>query len=187
MKWDELEKLIIDKRDEFDGNIPVEGHEGHFLSKLDQYHKKVASKNRIYLLKIAASVGIFIISSVFVLWAYFQYSYKPKMQFNITRSVIEFREAQDYLASQIDIGVEQLKKIKFYEPNQMDSIFADLNAMDFNNNQLQADLKLNPNDDRLMNAIIDLYLIKLDVINQIIQSFSISETKEKTNGYEHDI
>jgi hypothetical protein len=184
MKWDELEKLITDNCNEFDGKMPDEGHDARFLMKLNQYHKRMASRNRRFFLKLAASVGILIISSVIGLWAYYQYSFKPKIQFNITYSVIEFREAQDYLTGQIEFGEQQMKKLHFSEPNQKDSIFADLNAMDNNNNQLQTDLKSNPNDERLMNAIINLYMIKLDAINQIIQSFSISETKEKNNKYE---
>ena len=129
----------------------------------------------------------FIISSI-AIWAYFQFNYKPGLQFNITQSVIEFREAQDYFVNQIEISEEQLKKLSYYEPNQMDSIFADLEVMDYNKEQLQMDLNSNPNDERLMNAIIDLYIIKLDAINQLIQSFSISEIKEKNNNsYENNI
>ena len=175
MKWDEIENLINDNRDEFNSEQPDEGHDARFLSKLNQYYKKNSYWNRTAFFKIAASVSILIISSI-AIWAYFQFNYKPGLQFNITQSVIEFREAQDYFVNQIEISEEQLKKLSYYEPNH------------YNKEQLQMDLNSNPNDERLMNAIIDLYIIKLDAINQLIQSFSISEIKEKNNNsYENNI
>jgi hypothetical protein len=187
MNWDELENIINKKRDDFDSENPVEGHNSRFLNKLNQYHKSSKIKYQWKIFKIAASFSALLITSTFVIWAYFQLSYKPKFQFNITQSAIEFREAQDYYAEQIKFGEEQLRKLPFKEPDQIDIIFAGLKNMDKNNQQLQSELISNPNDERLMNAVIGLYLVKLDAINQIIQSFSITENKVKPPNYENNI
>jgi hypothetical protein len=58
--------------------------------------------------------------------------------------------------------------------------------MDENKRQLYDELSENPNDERIMDAIINLYIVKLDAINQVVRSFSISQNN-KTMDHENNI
>ena len=60
-------------------------------------------------------------------------------------------------------------------------------ALNTNFSQLEEELTNNPNDERIMQVIIGHYQIKLNAINQIIQSFSISQINFKNNCHESNI
>jgi cbb3-type cytochrome oxidase subunit 3 len=186
IEWNDIEKTLIEHRPVFDSAVPGMNHETVFFQKLDALHDKQAKKNRWQIIKYAASFIAFFIMSVAILWIYYYLNYKHEVQYALNPSVIEFKEASKYFTSQIDNGIEQLRTLPYTEPQQLDSIFAELLSMDDNNKQLYNELSLNPDDERVMNAIIDAYVIKLDVINLIVRSFSISQNK-KTMDHENNI
>jgi len=181
-----FENFILDNRDNFTNDDPPNGHVDRFESKLSKHNAIFKRNKTLFVLKIAASISIIITLSVTVLWVYLNYSYQPK---NPIASIetIEFNETINYYSDQVSIRIDQLKKMKSIETDQKNNIFAELDTMAYTYGQLENELKNNPSDERVMNAIIEHYQIKLDALNQIIQSFSISHSNLKNERHENTL
>ena len=48
--------------------------------------------------------------------------------------------------------------------------------------QLQKELKANPNDERIINAMIEHYQTKVDVMNYILNQFKAIRNENQNNG-----
>ncbi len=68
------------------------------------------------------------------------------------------------------------KGMLMYELGEMDSIYSNL----------KNDLKTNPNDQRVINAMIQHYQLKVEVMNQILQQLQQAQNinKQKSENYE---
>jgi hypothetical protein len=181
-----LDKFITDNLDLFDSDIPEKDHVNRFLDKLDKAEKMVNLRKRYLYVTIAASLLLLISFSGLLLWNYSTLKNKTKCM-DSTISNIEFNETGEYYSDQINIGMAKIKSIKYIAPEQKDSVFKELNAMDTNFWQLQDELRHNPYDERVMQAIIGHYQIKLNAVNQIIQLFSISQINSKNIPHENSI
>lgn len=174
VQWNDIEKTISEHRDAFEADMPGSRQEDLFFQRLDSLHRKQVVRKRWQIVGYAASLAAFVVMSVAILWTYYYLNYKQNAPFTYNQHATEFNEARDYLASQIDNGIEQIKRLPFSEPQQVDSIMVEFSEMDENCEQLNNELASNPNDERVMNAIINVYMVKMDAINQIVRSFSIS-------------
>lgn len=186
IEWNDIEKTIAEHRAEFDIDMPGIKHEAVFFQKLDVFHHGQAVRKRWQVIRYAASFAAFFVTSVAILWMYYYLNYKHEVKYAVNPIFTEFNEASNYYTSQVDRSIEQLKILPFNEPQQIDSIFAELSVMDENKRQLYDELSENPNDERIMDAIINLYIVKLDAINQVVRSFSISQNN-KTMDHENNI
>ncbi len=186
VKWDDIEKTITEHRDAFEADMPDSNQEDLFFQKLDSLHRTQVVRKRWQITGYAASLAAFLVMSVAILWVHYNLNYRQDAPFTNNQPVTEFNEARDYLASQIDNGIEQIKRLPFNEPQQVDSIMVELSEMDENYEQLNNELSLNPDDERVMNAIINVYMVKMDAINQIVSSFSMSHNN-KTQHNENNI
>lgn len=186
VKWDDIEKTIVEHRDAFEADMPVGKQEDLFFQKLDSLHRKQIVLKRWQNIGYAASFAAFVVMSAAILWAYSYLNYRKDAPFTYNQHATEFNEARDYLASQIDNGIEQIKRLPFNEPQQIDSIMVELSEMDENYKQLNNELSSNPDDERVMNAIINVYMVKMDAINQVLRSFSMSHNN-KTQQNESNI
>ncbi len=187
IKWDDIEKTIIEHRDTFEAEMPSRTQEDLFFHKLDSLHRKQVVRKRWQTVGYAASFAAFVVMSAAILWAYYYLNYKQNAPFAYNQQTTEFNEARNYLANQIDNGIAQIKKLPFQEPQQIDSIMVELSEMDENNEQLYNELSLNPDDERIMNAIINVYMVKMDAINQIVRSFSMSHNNKTQQNENNNI
>lgn len=186
VKWDDIEKTITEHRDAFEADMPDSMQEDLFFQRLDSLHRKQVVRKRWQVAGFAASIAAFMVMSIAILWTYYYLNYRQDAPFTYNQHTTEFNEARDYLASQIESGIEQIKHLPFNEPQQVDSIMVELSEMDENYEQLNNELSLNPDDERVMNAIINVYMVKMDAINQIVRSFSMSHNN-KTQHNENNI
>jgi uncharacterized protein (DUF305 family) len=62
----------------------------------------------------------------------------------------------------------ELTNINFSNPEQKDMLLKEMKSMDSVYVSLQKELKANPNDQRIINAMIEHYQTKVDVMNYII-------------------
>ena len=95
----------------------------------------------------------------------------------------EFREVENYYVHQVNLmeselgnievkGNEEQKRILLKEMKSMDSVYV----------QLQKELKANPNDERIINAMIEHYQTKVDVMNYILNQFKAIRNENQNNG-----
>lgn len=175
-----LENIIRSNRDQFDGLEPSEGHFERFHHKLKEHHKKNRSFHWTVMLKAAAIAILVVLSG---LWVYDQVGQNesPK-QIALEKAPSEVQEAHVYYSSLMQKKYEQIKAVDFRNEQQKKLLLQELKDMDSIYVNIRDDLKMNPNDPRVMNALITHYQMKLEVMNQILQQ--LREINEQTKSNE---
>ena len=182
MNWNEIEHLVNEHQELLEESVP-EQHISRFEFKL----KKRSHQRQRFLLRVAASIALFIMASGVML--YFVYHIgKPIAQYpEYTHNLLEFKETEAYYTSQVAEEMNHLKQLQFPDPTQKSIVLQELSLMDQNYKQLTIELEKNPGDERLMHGIIEQYLVKLDALNRIVTSLSYCQTNAKNKGHEQDI
>ena len=187
---DYIEKLIEDHMEGLNENEPREGHFDRFGEKLKQQNrKKVFSLNTA--LKVAAAV-VFILLIANQAFIYLS-SDNPVSIFNpgekeeeMTLASVssEYEEVEFYFSNAIDNGLNQWENmvesglVSEEEQQMMDN---ELSEFESRYEKLQNDLTANPNDERVINAMLEYYQTKLSVINMIVNKLEEVKQKKNTN------
>ena len=156
-----LEDHIREKRELLDSEQPGEGHEERFLQKL--YSKPVRRLQVRHVLQVAASVAILITSGIVLVKV--SKSGDKVASREIPASVIE---ADIYYTSQLDARYDQIRSFNFEDMEEKTLLLDELKDLDEYQQKLMSDLEANPDDDRVINALIRHYQIKLEIMDQII-------------------
>jgi len=186
MNWNDLENFTGKYRDRFDGENPSVDHMFLFEEKLKQRFKKSFALKPQQTIRVAASIGILVIGLCLSYLIYDNVK-KPEKKMNISQTNSELQETETFYTNKINKGLEQIKALENSDQKQKTAILSDLNEMDKNYEQLKSDLKNNPNDERLVSAIIRHYQVKLDAIDQIINSISFSQNNLKPQSHEQNL
>lgn len=167
-----LEEQFRKHRDLFDSEHPRAGHEERFLQKL--YSR---SERRIpirHVLQIAASIAILVTSGIVLVRV--SNSGDKVAQREIPAS---FMEADMYYASQMDARYDQIRAFNFDSDEEKTVLLDELKDLDDYQQKLITDLEANPDDDRVINALIRHYQLKLEVLDQII--IQLNQIKSETS------
>ncbi|AHW62386.1 hypothetical protein SAMN05444285_1478 [Draconibacterium orientale] len=192
-KRDDIEKLILDNIETLNDNEPMEGHFARFEAKLNAQHKKKRTINLNIILKVAAAV-VFVFLATNQAFIYFspdnQRIFNSKTESaSLTLASVspEYQEVEYYYTSSINTGMEQWNKwieeglISEDEQTMMNNELAEFETLYQN---LQKDLAANPNDERVINAMLEYYQAKLSVIYIIITK--LEEVQQKTQEFEQE-
>lgn len=192
-KKDNIEKLILDNIDALNDNEPMEGHFARFEAKLDAQHKTKRTISLNLILKVAAVI-VFAFLATNQAFIYFSPSNEgifnsESQAASLTLASVspEYQEVEYYYTNSINTGIDQWNKwieeglISEDEQNMMDNELAEFETLYQN---LQKDLAANPNDERVINAMLEYYQAKLSVINIIITK--LEEVQEKTQKFEQE-
>lgn len=183
---DNIEEIILKNLKELNDFEPKDGHFERFQAKLNaQKKKKTITLNIVW--KVAAAV-------VFVLLAVNQANiyFSPEKQngvvsennsdFTLASVSPEYKEVEFYYTNAINVELNQWNTmvaegfISIEEQEMLDDEMAEFETR-FKN--LQTDLKANPNDERVINAMLEYYQAKLDIINMIVSK--LEEVKQQKN------
>ena len=181
-----IEKQIKEQRLLLDSDRPREGHEERFLQKLDRLPGQVPVRRipvrRIrfrHAIQVAASIAIIVTSAVLLIRS-------DKDGSEVARQEIPaaVMEADIYYASQMDARYEEIRGFDFDDEGEKALLLEELKDLESYHRQLMKDLEANPNDERVVNALIRHYQLKLEVMDQIILQLNqvkseISENYEK--------
>jgi len=174
----DFEKYIKEQRMQLDSDRPRQGHEERFLQKLDRLPAQ-SPVRRIrfrHALQVAASLAIILTSTLLLI----RYSGSEDQMAarEIPSGVLE---ADIYYASQVDVKYDQISEFSFEDEEEKTVLLNELKDLEGYHQQLMDDLEANPDDDRVINALIRHYQVKLDVMDQIIIQLNQikSETSEK--------
>jgi hypothetical protein len=167
-----IEEHIRKERSKLDSDHPREGHEERFLQKL--YSRPVRRLQIRHALQIAASVAIIITSGIILVRV--NKSGEKVAQREIPEA---FKEADIYYTSQMDARYEQIREFKFEDTEEKSILLDELKDLDTYHQQLMSDLEANPDDDRVINALIRHYQIKLEIMDQII--IQLNQIKSETS------
>ena len=164
-----IEELIKRGRGEFDDREPSDGHFERFSFKLATRLHAGARKRSImpYLLKAAVVTILVTLSS---LWTYDNFV-RPNLKKTMTLSEVspEYREVERYYVQQVSFMENQFSSLDLSNPEQKEALMQELTSMDSVYVDLQKELRGNPSDQRIIDAMIKHYQTKLDVMNYILE------------------
>jgi hypothetical protein len=179
---DELEGLIINNRNSFQDEEPPEGHFERFEARLQKASKPDRTINWQLTLKIAAAV-VFALLAVNQARIYFL----PEKHETLSLGSIspEYREVEFYYTSSIQTGMNQWEKLRkegvisATDEQMMQKEQADFDQM---YQKLLIDLKANPNDERVINAMLEYYQARMNVMSLVISKLKeVKQTKNKSH------
>lgn len=172
-----LEKIFNEHREIFDDQEPQEEHFEHFLSKLNT--SKETKKSFWYhnYLKIAAIIVFVFLSGVI------GYQIKEMQNKHISLSTIspEFEELETYYTNNINDQLSIIHQLGNNDKQQNKILAEELNDMDQRYNQLKKELSVHPDDDRIIDAMIEYYQVKTDILNRIISQ--LHQIRKQSKSY----
>lgn len=173
-----LKEKIKQNREAFDNRLPQEGHFERFREKLGLEEEKRIAFSLRGVMRIAAAVLILAGASVLV------YNYVQQPEQNVEKTILgkvapEYKEAEIYYTRQINENYNQLRNIDFEDEQQKNIVMQELQAMDSIYKDLSKDLVKNPNNEQIINAMIQHYQLKLDIMNQIMNQLKTMQEQNK--------
>ena len=162
-----IEDILRNNRDFFEDAEPSEGHFERFSRKLEMRFRKEAPKRSIvpYLLKAAVVTLLVTLSSLYT-WDHFIRPEKKGM--TLGQVSPEYREVENYYLHQVNLMESELASIELSDAEQKTMLLTELKSMDSVKVALQKELKANPNDERIIKAMVEHYQTKLEVMTYIV-------------------
>jgi hypothetical protein len=161
-----LEKIITNNIEAFNADEPSDSHFEKFRRKLERRGNKSARRFYRTLYK-AAAVLLFIVMSAGVI-RFIAYSKNEDRIKSISQVSKELCEVEMYYLYQINTRYDKIKELSFYDRKERRSTISELKDMDSDYQELKEDLSQNPYDERVINAIIGYYMVKLESMDKII-------------------
>lgn len=191
---DNIEEMILKNLEGLNDNEPLEGHFDRFEAKLNLQHKK-RKFNLNVVWKVAAAIVFVLLASNQVAIYLSQgnegslFSAFNKKEVTLSSVSPEYQEVEYYYTSSINAGLDQwneLKKQGLISNDEQNMMNTELNEFQTRYENLQKDLAANPNDERVINAMLEYYQAKLSVITMIVNK--LEEVKQQTkNNHESEI
>lgn len=184
-----IDEKIKKNIDSFNTAEPEEGHFERFAAKLERKgRRKKPFASYTFLLK-AASIAVLVVLSF--LWTYDNLINPAPDGSGVTLSQVsdEYREVETYYKHQVNMKYGQIEDMDvFSDSTQKDILLKELSDMDSIYTNLQKELKASPKDTRIINAMIEHYRLKVDVMNQILQQLEQikNENLTKQENYENN-
>ncbi len=190
---DRIEELILNSLDGLSENEPFDGHFERFEAKLKAGHKKrKITFGAIW--KVAAAV-IFVLLATNQAYIYLSPNpQNPLFNATSTNSASlssvspEYKEVEFYFTNAITLGLDQWENLKTngsVSAEEQELMDSELSEFEERFESLQKDLVANPNDRRVINAMLDYYRAKLSVITIVVNK--LEEINKKNNNYETNI
>ena len=165
---DLLEKIIRENKDALEQDAPT-GHFERFETKLNKSFKHRNKFGTKFYLQLAASL-IFVLLLGNQLRIYFAPDRAKQQDEMATLSSVsdEYREVEFYFTSAINQGMTEWDKL-------IEDGF-------ISQNQLQKELQANPDDERVINAMLDYYQARLSVTTLIIEKLKEVKHQKLTHN-----
>jgi hypothetical protein len=176
-----IEEIIRKNKDFFEDAEPSNGHFERFSKKLEVRFQVVAPKRSIvpYLLKAAVVTLLVTLSSLYT-WDHFIRPQNSRM--TLGQVSPEYREVENYYLHQVNLMESEIKNVDLNgNAEQKKMLLNELKSMDSTNVALQKELKANPNDERIINAMIEHYQTKLEVMTFIVSQLKAIRNENQNN------
>ena len=185
---DELENIMKDHSAEFLNQEPSAGHFERFDQKIARQNRKGKIIQLSKQISRIAAIGLLVLMSS--LWAYNEFSQSGQQSIKLGDISQEYQEVEFFFTSQIDSRYQDIRNCQLIEDEvYKSSLFEELNQMDSIYDNLQQELGANPDDERIIQAMIHHYQTKLKIMSDIldrlqkIQKFNNPQIKNQ-NQYE---
>jgi hypothetical protein len=182
-----IDKIIRNNRELFDNAEPNEGHFNRFAAKLKQQKRKNRSLTSYTFLLKAASIAILVTLSF--LWTYDNLIKPSPENSGISLSEVsdEYMEVEVYYKQQVNLRYGQIRNMDIFSDSiQRSMLLKELSDMDSIYTNLQDELKANPKDKRIINAMIEHYQLKVDVMNRILHQLEQIKNENLIKDRNHE-
>ena len=190
---DNIEEIILKNLEQLNDNEPLEGHFERFEAKLNaQNKKKKITFNVVW--KVAAAM-IFVLLATNQVYIYLSPDHQGSIpdatgNNDVTLSSVsdEYKEVEFYYTNAINVGLSKWSSLAedgFISEDEQQMMDEELNEFEDRFKTLQKDLAANPNDERVVNAMLEYYQAKLSVINMIVNK--LEEVKQTNKNHEVEI
>lgn len=180
-----IEDIIRENKDFFEEAEPSNGHLERFDALLQVRFGKATIKRSIvpYILKAAVVTLLVTLSS---LWVWDNYLSPSSKRMALGDVSPQYREVENYYLHQVNLMEGEINQGNLINsPEQKQMLLNEMNSMDSVYVSLQKELKANPNDQRVINAMIEHYQKKVDVMNYIISQLK-SIRNENQNSTDNE-
>ena len=198
---DELKSFIEQNRNLFDVDEPSFGHLERFQQRLEMEQKQRRKWRTNYILKIAAMVVASITVGSVVVDGWVDNSARiieskvadvganqardfvqRTSQYVKSKTNPEYEQTQNYYVSLVDNRLDQIRASENMDDEQKKELLKELSEMDELFVNLQKELKADPDNPALIDALVNHYQIKINVMNQIITNLNnIKQLNEQQN------
>ena len=190
---DYIEKLIQNNLEALNDNEPMDGHFERFEAKLKAQHKKRKISLNV-VLKVAAAI-VFVFLATNQAFIYFSpnsqglilNANKPS-EVTLASISTEYKEVEFYYTTSIKTGLNQWDELNnegYISDEEQTMMQTELEEFEKLYKSLQDDLAANPNDERVINAMLEFYQTKLSLINMIVNK--LEEVKQQKNNHYENI
>jgi len=133
-----------------------------------------------YLLKAAVVTLLITLSS---LWTWDHFIRPDRGRMTLGDVSPQYREVENYYIHQVNLMENDLSAADITSnPEQKKILIDEMKSIDSVYVQLQKELKANPNDERIINAMIEHYQTKLEVMTFIVNQLkTIRNENQNTN------
>jgi len=177
-----IEDIIRNNRDFFEGEEPSEGHFERFSVKLEIRNLTRAKRRSIvpYLLRAAVVTLLVTLSS---LWTWDHFIRPESSRMTLGQVSPQYKEVENYYMHQVSLMENELGNIDLKNNSeQKEILLSEMRSMDSVYVQLQKELKTNPNDERIINAMIEHYQTKVEVMSYIVSQLKAIRNENNNNS-----
>ena len=163
-----IAEIIRNNRNLFEDHEPAEGHFERFRRKLEISGNKISFHRSIvpYLLKAAVVTLLITLSSLWT-WEHFIRTDRNRMALGDVSP--QYKEVENYYIHQVTLMQSEIDTVDLKNnPAQKVILMKEMKSMDSVYVQLQKELKANPDDERIINAMIEHYQTKVEVMTLIV-------------------
>ena len=174
----ELEEFLREYKDQFDDQEPQEAHFDHFMEKINHQKKRNLFEIIPNFLKVAVIITFVIFSGLI------GYQIRNMQANHLGLGTIspEYREVELFYTANINNQLGMLKQFGSFNKEQHQSILdEELKDMDERYSQLKRELALHPDDDRIIQAMIEYYQVKTNILNRIIEQLYQIKKQNRNN------
>lgn len=180
---DKLRNYIRENKEVFNAAEPSMDHLKKFQRKLGK-EKKTFSMGILF--KAAA---IAILSVLSGLWLY-EHTMMMRANDGIALGDLSpnLKEVEVHYTSLVEQKTNEINNYQFNDERQKEILMEEMERMDAIYQHLQEELKMHPNDKRIINAMIQHYQLKVEVLNNILQQLreiqDVKQPVQKNKDYE---
>jgi hypothetical protein len=163
-----IEDIIRNNKDFFEEAEPSNGHFERFNRKLEQkFHAHKVTRSIVpYLLKAAVVTLLITLSS---LWTWDHFLRPGNSRMTLGQVSPQYKEVENYYVHQVNMMETEIVNVDLKDGSEQKTmLLKEMKTMDSTYVSLQKELKANPNDERIINAMIEHYQTKLEVMTYIV-------------------
>lgn len=162
----DIEKIIKQHRASFDNDEPQNDHFDQFREKLQLHHQRKSKWRWNNLMKVAATVAILMIAGL----ATYQLRDFKSQQISLGQVSPEYKEVENYFKTNINKQLDIIDQLtKSTNIQEQKRIKKDLAGMDQLYKQLEKELRANPKDERVIQAMVEHFQAKNNILNRIVR------------------